>query len=128
MSSTNPMGFPYGPHCARWRRAGLAQLSAGLIRSLARSQRQCRYPRTSRLSYTPNAFALWATLGFAPRDYMQRAFIQRRNQIIGDCCQLKIDVDVYNDLNPTKQPIQLVLNFEDDVSERQYWDDNREAA
>ena len=59
---------------------------------------------------------------------MQRAFIQRRNQIIGDCCQLKIDVDVYNDLNPTKQPIQLVLNFEDDVSERQYWDDNREAA
>jgi hypothetical protein len=70
----------------------------------------------------------WATLGFAPRDHMQKAFTQRRNQIIGDCFQLKIDVDVYNDLNPSEEPIQLILNFEDDVTERQYWDDDREAA
>jgi hypothetical protein len=42
--------------------------------------------------------------------------------------QLKIDVDVYNDLNPSEEPIQVILNFEDDVTERQYWDDDGEAA
>jgi hypothetical protein len=50
---------------------------------------------------------------------MERAFAQRREQIIGDCLQLKTDVDVYNDKNAGKVPqIQLVLNFEDDVAER----------
>ena len=65
----------------------------------------------------------WAIMGFAPRDHMQRAFTQRRNQIIGDCFQLKIDVDVYNDLNKGEGPIQLVLDFSDDVAERAYWDE-----
>ena len=54
---------------------------------------------------------------------MERAFAQRRDQIIGDCLQLKTDVDVYNDLNRGKQPvIQLVLDFTDDVAERQQMD------
>src|SRR5947209_3799900 len=51
MSSSNPMGFPYGPHCARWRRAGLAQLSARrLKRSLARSSRNVAMPSLVRTS------------------------------------------------------------------------------
>ena len=51
---------------------------------------------------------------------MERAFGQRREQIIGDCAQLKTDVDVYNDLNRGKVPeFQLVLDFTDDVAERQ---------
>jgi hypothetical protein len=51
---------------------------------------------------------------------MQRAFTQRREQIIGDNVQLKIDVDVYNDMNRGKRPeIQLVLDYTDDVAERQ---------
>src|ERR1700730_11063841 len=65
----------------------------------------------------------WAIMGFAPRDHMQRAFTQRRNQIIGDCFQLKIDVDVYNDLHKGEGPIQLVLDFSDDVADRAYWDE-----
>lgn len=49
-----------------------------------------------------------------------RAFAQRRDQIIGDCCQLKADVDVYNDMNRGKLPsIQLILDFTDDVAERE---------
>jgi hypothetical protein len=65
----------------------------------------------------------WAIMGFAPREHMQKAFTQRRNQIIGDCFQLKVDVDVYNDLNQDQPLIQLVLDFSDDVAEREYWDE-----
>lgn len=66
-------------------------------------------------------YTFWATMGFAPHAHMERAFTQRREQIIGDCLQLKTDVDVYNDLNRGKQPeIQLVLDFTDDVAEREY--------
>ena len=45
------MGFPYGPHCARWHRASLAQLSARrLKRSLARSSRNVAMPSLVRTS------------------------------------------------------------------------------
>ena len=51
---------------------------------------------------------------------MERAFAQRREQVIGDLVQLKTDVDVYNDLNTGQRPkIQLVLDFADDVAERE---------
>lgn len=62
----------------------------------------------------------WGVMGFAPHDHMERAFTQRREQIVGDNLQLKTDVDVYNDLNRGKRPeIQLVLDYTDDVAERQ---------
>ena len=70
----------------------------------------------------------WAIMGFAPREHMQRAFTQRRNQIIGDCFQLKVDVDVYNNMNPDQLPLPLVLDFTDDVKERQFWDDDDEGS
>ena len=71
----------------------------------------------------------WAVMGFAAPEHMQMAFAQRREQIIGDCAQLKTDVDVYNDMNKDKAPIQLVLDFTDDVAEREAWrGDDREAA
>jgi hypothetical protein len=66
-------------------------------------------------------YTFWAIMGFAPHDHMERAFAQRREQIIGDCLQLKTDVDVYNDLNLNsgKPLIQLILDFTEDVAERQ---------
>ena len=57
---------------------------------------------------------------------MEKAFAQRREQIVGDCVQLKTDVDVYNDMNRGKQvEIQLVLDFTEDVIERQLLDESR---
>jgi hypothetical protein len=56
---------------------------------------------------------------------MQKAFAQQREQIIGDCTQLKTDVDVYNTMNKDEPPIQLVFDFTDDVAER---GDDKEAA
>ena len=67
-------------------------------------------------------------MGFAPREHMQRAFTQRRNQIIGDCFQLKVDVDVYNSLNKDQLPLPLILDFTDDVKEREFWEDDEEGG
>ncbi len=62
----------------------------------------------------------WAMMGFAPHEHMERAFTQRREQIVGDNVQLKTDVDVYNDLNRGTRPeIQLILDYTDDVAERE---------
>jgi hypothetical protein len=60
---------------------------------------------------------LWDDIRNAPRDFMERAFQLRRRQIVGDCRQLKNDVDSYNDNHPDEKPIQLMLNFNDDVAE-----------
>lgn len=48
---------------------------------------------------------------------MKVAFQQRRQQIVGDCKQLKADVDSYNDLDPYAKPIQIVFNFTMDLAE-----------
>lgn len=48
-----------------------------------------------------------------------RSFAQRRQQIVGDCYQLKTDVDVYNTKDRSQEPIQIVLDFTYDVEELQ---------
>ena len=59
---------------------------------------------------------------------MERAFGQRRKQIVGDCVQLKTDVDVYNEKHQENEPIPLVLDFTDDVTEAQSLRSDDEAA
>lgn len=65
--------------------------------------------------------SLWADMDDekAPREHFVRSFAQRRQQIVGDCYQLKTDVDVYNSKSPEKQPIQVPLDFTLDVEELQ---------
>lgn len=60
---------------------------------------------------------LWDDIRTASRDFMERAFQLRRRQIVGDCKQLKTDVDSFNDNHPDEPPIQLLLVFVDDVAE-----------
>ncbi len=55
----------------------------------------------------------------APRSHFVRSFAQLRNQIVGDCLQLKTDVDVYNDKHVDQVPIQIPLDFTLDVEELQ---------
>jgi len=82
--------------------------------------------RTYRVNHAVRAtksgvqYTFWGALGFAPHAHMEKAFAQRREQIVGDCTQLKTDIDVYNDMSKGKQQaIQIVLDFGDDVAERQ---------
>lgn len=61
---------------------------------------------------------LWDDMREASRQHMETAFQQRRQQIVSDCYHLKQDVDSYNEnYNPSSKPIQLELDFTDDVEE-----------
>lgn len=61
--------------------------------------------------------ALWDDWKTAPRSHMIRAFQQRRDQIVGDCRQLKNDVESYNDDHLGLPAIQLILDFTLDMIE-----------
>lgn len=60
---------------------------------------------------------LWDDIRTAPRPFMEMAFMNRRNRIVGECRQAKIDVDSYNDLHPNEKPIQMILDFTQDIKE-----------
>jgi len=60
---------------------------------------------------------LWADIRSASREHMQVAFQQRRQQIVGDCRQLKADVDSHNENHNSGQAIQMVLDFTEDIEE-----------
>ena len=79
--------------------------------------RRYRTKHAVRITRSGVQYALWADIDKAPRSHMERAFAQRRQQIVGDCFQLRVDVDVYNDNNPDDSPIQLVLDFTRDIDE-----------
>ena len=66
----------------------------------------------------------WADIRTAPPEFMRVAFQQRRQQIVGDCRQLKIDVDSYNDNAKPETPIQIVFNFTRDLEELEQQDDD----
>lgn len=96
------------------------QMSRALREEYATDEKGRRYRVNHAMRVTRNGVQLtiWGILGRAPHLHMQRAFTQRREQVIGDLVQLATDVEVYNDLNPHQPPIQLVLDFTDDVAER----------
>lgn len=76
------------------------------------------------------SMSLWADIDDerAPRDHFVRSFAQRRQQIVGDCFQLKNDVDVYNAKDSRQQPIQVPLDFTYDVEELQLPFKGKKAA
>lgn len=65
-------------------------------------------------------YTFWAMMKDAPREHMQKAFIQRREQIVGDCVQLDTDVGAYNALHENQQPIQMLFDFREDIEERKF--------
>ena len=87
----------------------------GAILPASRDQRHkhaARFPRGEDGSET-----LWGDIETAPPLFMEMAFKQRRQQIVGDCWQLKSDVDSYND-NATPTPrVELLFDFTDDMEE-----------
>jgi hypothetical protein len=98
------------------------QMSQALREEYAEDEQGRRYRvnHAVRITKAGVQYTFWGVLGFASHEHMEKAFTQRREQIIGDNVQLKTDVDVYNDLNRGKRPqIQLVLNYTEDVAERE---------
>lgn len=82
--------------------------------------RRYRVNHAVRVTRSGVQHTFWGVMGHVSHDHMEKAFAQRRELIIGDNLQLKTDVDVYNDKFRGKNPpIQLVLNYTEDIAERE---------
>ena len=82
-----------------------------------RKGRRYRAKHAVRITRGGVQLTLWADMDRSSREHMQMAFAQRRQNIVGDCLHLKTDVDAYNDKNASQPPLQLILDFTQDVAE-----------
>jgi len=106
------------------------QMAQALREEVATDKKGRRYRVNHAVRITKGGVqhTFWAVMGFAPHEHMEKTFAQRREQIIGDCYHLKKDVDVYNDLRgETVKQIQMVLDFTEDVAEREQTDNPTEG-
>ena len=79
--------------------------------------RRVRSKHVARYGEGSDRFHCGQTSELRAREHMEVAFQQRRQQILGDCRQLKRDVDSYNDNYNKGEPLQMVFNFTDDLAE-----------
>lgn len=61
----------------------------------------------------------WANMFDAPLEHLEEAFQQRRRGSLGDCRQLKADVDYCNKKRFQDNPIQISFNFDLDLAEEE---------
>ena len=66
---------------------------------------------------------LWDDIRTGSPEHLAIAFQLRRQQIVGDCKQLKVDVGWFNEYRTPPEPVQLVLDFTDDVREQEMLDE-----
>jgi hypothetical protein len=112
-----------------WQKGNLASLRVQLckrefskaFRDQHHSDPQGRQVRTwhAAVNKSGEQGTFWGDIRSAPEEHMEVAFQQRRSQIVGDCTQLKTDVDSWNDNNTHGGSFQLILDFTDDAEERQ---------
>lgn len=79
--------------------------------------RDVRAKHAARIRENGKQMTLWADIRTATPAHMLRAFQQRRKQILGDCTQLKYDVDSYNENRQPEEPIQVIFDFTLDLAE-----------
>lgn len=91
--------------------------------------RRYRAKHATTTKYGNRTLSLWGDIDDpnAPHEHFVKSFGQRRQQIVGDCVQLKTDVDVYNSYRRPDEPIQVILDFTVDVEERKYAKSQRAA-
>lgn len=66
----------------------------------------------------------WHDITEWTREQAQSGFQYNRTQILGDCKRLVTDVDRYNEnWNKSGVPVQMCLDFEDDIEEWKYSQD-----
>jgi hypothetical protein len=66
---------------------------------------------------------LWVDIDKAPRTKMDKSLQMRRAQMIGDAVAITDDAEHWSRMHPHEKPIQIVLDFSDDVAERRITDD-----
>ena len=61
---------------------------------------------------------LWVDIDEAPRRPMLKCLIQKREQIVGEGLQITRDADHWNSIHPDEEPIQIPMDFTDDIEWR----------
>lgn len=103
----------------------LDHLAEEMSTALREEYRKDKFGRRYRVNHAVRVtkhgvqYTFWGVMDSSDRPFMEKAFGQRRKQIVGDCLQLKTDADVYNSKHPDQEPIQIVLNFTADVEEEE---------
>lgn len=79
--------------------------------------RTIRAKHVAKIKRNGEIVPLWEDIRTAKWEHMQCAFQQRRQQIVGDCRQLKMDLDSYNENQNKKEPLQVIFDFTYDLEE-----------
>jgi hypothetical protein len=113
----------------------LKKICRDAIAQGARSQKRFDGKRWYRAKHSVRSnvggiqLSLWADIDKnASHGFMEKSIGQRRRSIVDDCFQMKMDADHFNEANPDKEPIQPVLDFTDDVAEREALENHDESA
>ena len=69
-------------------------------------------------AYQVGQTAFWIDIDEAPREPMRKSLIARREQMVGDGLQLTFDADHWNSIHPEEEPIQIPLDFTQDIQWR----------
>ena len=100
----------------------LARAFSRAARQETRTDKQTWLPYRANHALTvqqgPKQLTLWVDIDEATRSQMWKSTMNRREQMVGDAFHLTLDVDHWNRTNPDKEPIQLPLDFTDDVEWR----------
>jgi len=109
--------------------ADIAQIFREEYRTDARGRRYRAKHATTKKNGN-KTLSLWGDIDDpnAPHEHFVTSFGQRRQQVVGDCFQLKTDADHYNEARKPSEPIQVPLDFTLDVEELQHVFDGKKAA
>lgn len=81
-----------------------------------------------RFNHGGTQMTLWIDIDEAPRYKILKSLIHRREQMVGDGLQLSLDADHWNSINSTEEPINIPLDFTDDVEWRKNAPDDEDKA
>lgn len=114
------MGWPLpAPKSALDR---LAEQFSSVAREQTRKDETTGRPYRANLAVTEwregTQITLWTDIDEAPRKVAHKAFVQRREQMVGDAVQLTLDVDRWNSVHAADEPIVMPLDFAFDVDLR----------
>ena len=90
--------------------------------------RRIRVKHAARYSVDGVQTWLWDNMPTATRKHMELSFQNKRQQIVMDCHQLKLDVDSYNENFNEGRAIQMVFDFRNDLEELDLASKRRQPA
>lgn len=88
------------------------------IRYDSKTGRPYRANHVFRAGYGVQQYHLWIDIDEAPRKSMHKSLIMRREQMVGDGLQLTLDAMHWNNVNPQEEPINIPLDFTEDIEEK----------